>query len=320
MSKESLKIVILDSFPFDNGDLNLSEFEKFGNLRVYQRTNAEQTPERLQDADVVFTNKVPIGKSDLEAASQLKMISVLATGTNVIDITAATKKGVIVCNVPAYSSPSTAQATIALLLELTQRVGLHDRLVREGEWRRANAFSSWQGRLIELEGKTMAVFGLGEIGSRVARVAEALGMRVIGLERKGAKDQSWERKPFESAMKEADVISLNCTLTPETEGLIDEKSLGLVKKTCLIVNTSRGELVDESAMACALHEGRLAGYATDVLSSEPPDRDHPLLKAPNCIITSHLGWATLESRQRLLEASLENLKAFIRGEPVHQVT
>ena len=313
-------MVILDSFPFQSGDLDLQPLDQFGTVLTHQRTQASEVLQRVASADVVLTNKVVLDAGILRQCGKLKLICLLATGTNNIDLAEASRLGITVCNVPDYSSPSVAQTAIALLLELTQGVGRHDRLIRMGEWNKAGAFSFWDGPLVELQGKTMLVAGLGKIGTRVARIAEAMGMQVIGLhdqQRTGA--GPWKRLELREAFQMADVVSLHCPLTEQNRGFINDTSLKWMKPSVLIINTSRGALVDEAAMARALHDQRIAGYATDVLSVEPPAADNPLLHAPHCILSPHYAWGTVESRRRLLDITLQNLQGFVQGRIVNRV-
>jgi glycerate dehydrogenase len=317
MSKPN--IVILETQPFDaDGDLDFSPLHALGDLTLYPRTLPHETAERLADAEIAFTNKVRIGAAEMDAARNLRLISVLATGHDVVDSAAAKERNITVCNVPGYSTPSTAQTTIALLLELCHHVGEHAATVRDGGWTRAGIWSFWEKTPLELEGKTLVLIGLGAVGMRVARIAEALGMSVHAAaipNREYEPDTAYPRLPLETALAEADVVSLHCPLTPETRHLMNAERLALLKPTALLVNTARGLLVDETALADALRSGRLTGYAADVLSVEPPPPDNPLLSAPNCLITPHFAWASRASRSRLLAESIENVRAFLSGSP-----
>lgn len=318
-----MTIVVLDALPFNPGDLDWAPLRALGELRLHDSTTPHEVAERVADADVVYTNKVRLDESAFEAAPNLRLVSVLATGYDVVDVARARERGVTVCNVPGYSTPSTAQTTIALLLELTHHAGVHAQAVRTGAWTEANTWSFWNHPLVELADKTLAVVGLGTIGRRVAQIATALGMQVVGAQLPGRETKSstdpHPRVALDEAFARADVISLHCPLTPQTRGLVNAERLSRTKPTAFLVNTARGPLVDEEALARALHEGRLAGYAADVLSVEPPSSDNPLLHAPNCLLTPHLAWASRESRQRLMNTSVANLQAFANGHPQNVV-
>lgn len=312
-----MKIVVLDAQPLDAGDIDWAPLRALGDLTLYPGTSPQEVAARIADAEVVYTNKVRLSDQSFAAAPRLRLVSVLATGYDVIDLDAAQRRGVTVCNVPGYATPATAQTTIALLLELTHQVGAHAAAVRAGAWTRSGRWSFWNQPLIELADKTLAIVGLGAIGSRVAETAKALGMRIVAAQLPGRAGRAgiYPRLPLDEAFAAADVVSLHCPLTPETRGMVNADRLARMKPTVLLLNTARGPLVDEAAVAAALHAGRLAGYATDVLSREPPDAGNPLLSAPNCLVTPHFGWASRESRQRLLAASVENLHAFLAGTP-----
>ena len=316
------EIVVLDSVPLDNGDLDWSPLRALGRVTFYDNTAPHQVVERIGDASIVFTNKVRIGGQAIESASATRMIGVTATGYDVVDIEAARHNGITVCNVPSYSSHFTAQTAFALLLELAHHVGEHDQAVRDGQWAAAGRFSFWNYPLIELNEKTLLIVGLGRIGQRMARIAEATGMRVIAaaLPGRAAEPGPYPRIPLEEALPQADVISLHCPLTPATRGIVNAETLALMKPTAFIVNTARGLLIDEVALADVLHAGKIGGYAGDVLSVEPPAEDNPLLHAPRCIVTPHISWASIECRQRLLSTSVENLRAFLSGAPQNVVS
>jgi len=323
-----MKITVLDARPMDAGDLDWTPLRALGDLTLHERTAPDDVNERIADADIVYTNKVRLSADAFAAAPRLKLVSVLATGYDVIDLDVAREHGVTVCNVPGYAASSVAQTTIALLLELTNRVGAHAEAVRAGAWSEAGIWSFWRSPLVELAGKTLVVVGLGAIGGRVAGIARTLGMEVVAarLPGRGASGRSgrsagpFPRLPLDEALARADAISLHCPLTPETRQLINAERLARIKPTAFLVNTARGALVDEAALATALHGNRLAGYAADVLSVEPPPPDNPLLSAPNCLVTPHFAWASREARQRLLDASVENLRAFLAGRPQNVVS
>lgn len=278
---------------------------------MYQRTDHSQLPERLADAEVVVLNKVALTAATLALAPKLKQITVLATGHDVVDGAAARAAGVTLCNVAGYSTASTAQHAIALLLELTNQVGRHAAAVATGEWQARGIWSWADTPLMELEGKTLALVGYGAIGGRVGTLAEALGMRVLPVTRTPREGTY----PLEQALSQADIVVLQCPLTPATRGLIDTETLALLKPGALLVNCARGPVIDEAAVAAALHSGHLAGFATDVLSTEPPAPDNPLLSAPRTVITPHHAWATKAARERLLAETVANIAAFQAGHP-----
>ena len=321
-----MNIVVLDARPTDSGDLDWQPLREMGTLTLYDRTTPEQIIERVRDAEVIFTNKVKITRAVFEAATGLKYLGEMATGTDNIDLAAAREHGVCVCNVAGYSSDFTAQTAWALILELAERVGEHSRLVHAGAWSECADFSFWKFPLVELCGKTLLIVGLGSIGGRVARIGAAFGMKPIaailpgreGFQSSG--EGEFARVPLDEALALADVVSLHCPLTPQTRGLINAERLARLKPSALLVNTGRGPLVDEAAVRAALESGRLSAYGADVLSAEPPTRDHPLLGAPNCILTPHLGWASIEARQRLLSGCIQNLRAFLDGSPRNVVS
>ncbi|MFT5126999.1 MAG: glycerate dehydrogenase [Rhodothermales bacterium] len=316
-----MKMIVLDSQPFDSGDLNWDSLADQGALTIYEQTSVADSATRIADAEVVFTNKVRIGSAELDAAPNLRYIGVLATGYDVVNVTGARERGIDVCNAPAYSGASVAQSAIASLLELTNQIGSHDHAVRKGEWSGRKHFSFWLSPLTELAGKTLTIIGYGDIGSRVAKIANALGMTVIAAQLPGRTSSSADvpRLPLEAALAAADVVSLHCPLRDSTKGIINADTLALMPRGTLLVNTSRGGLVDEDAVIAALHSGQLAGFATDVLSIEPAPPSHPVLAAPNCIVTPHFGWATLESRQRLMNICAANLRNWLVGTPQNLV-
>jgi len=317
-----MKIVILDGYTLNPGDLDWTPLKKLGKCVIYERTAVDQIVERAHDADIVLTNKTVLAAETLEQLSSVKYIGVLATGANVVDLSAAEHLGLIVTNVPGYSTDSVAQMVFALLLEMTQHVGLHNSLVQQGDWVDCDDFSFTARPLLELAGKTMGVVGFGQIGRRVVQIAEAFGMKVLVHTAHPEKYQTETKREFvdiDQLFSVADVISLNCPLTETTEDLVNTARLARVKEGALLVNTGRGQLIDEEAVAEALEDGYLGGYATDVLSEEPPDEDNPLLAAPNCYMTPHIAWATVEARQRLLQIVVENIIAFQNGTPQNRV-
>lgn len=308
-----MKIVVLDALPATDG-LDTAALAACGELVVFDATPAEETAAHVTGAQIVVTNKVRLGAPEMDAAPELKLIAVLATGYDIIDTAAAVSRGIAVCNVRGYSTPSTAQTTIALLLEMTHQAGRHAAAVRAGEWTRRGVWSWWEKAPVELEGKTLAILGMGAIGSRVARIAEALGMRVQAVQLPGRPPRP-DRLPLDRVLPEADVVSLHCPLTPQTHRLVDASFLARLKPGARLINIARGPLIDEQAVADALRSGRLAGYAADVLAAEPPPADHPLQRAPNCLLTPHYAWASRAARERLLAETVENIRAFLAGAP-----
>jgi glycerate dehydrogenase len=315
-----MNIVVLDGYPLNPGDLSWNELSALGSSVVYDRTAPEEIVSRVQDAQIILTNKVPLTRETINKLPQLRYIGVLATGYNIVDVAAAKEKGIIVTNVPAYSTHSVAQTVFALLLELTHRVRTHADLVRDGAWSANPDFSFWKGELIELAGKTMGIVGFGNIGRAVANIASAFGMTVIVSTRSQKSSAvSIHCVDIVTLFKTADVISLHCALTEETKHLVNVQRLAVMKPTAFLINTSRGGLVDEQALADALNNGRIAGAGLDVLSVEPPPSNHPLLSAKNCVVTPHFAWATVEARRRLMTAVVENVRAFINRAPINVV-
>lgn len=324
-----MKIVVLDADPaFGSGpargqralgEVDCPRLAELGHLVVHLRTEASEVVERAQDADVLLTNKVVLSGEHFQKLPELRLVSVLATGVNVVDLQAARHHGITVCNVPDYSTASTAQHSIALLLELCSRVGEHRAHVRAGGWSGQPAFSYFLGPTMELEGKTMGVVGLGSIGTRVGRIAESLGMQVIAHTRTARDDAPFRLVDKETLLRESDCVSLHCPLTEATHHFIDAPALRAMKKSALLVNGARGPVVDEAALAAALDTGEIAGAATDVLSQEPPSDPHPLLSHPRCVVTPHIAWASVEARRRLLEITARNIEAFRDGTPQNVV-
>lgn len=321
-----MKIVVLDALPLDaNHDLDWSPLEKIGEVTRYERTSAEETAVRISGADAVYTNKVRLQSAEMDAAGpSLKFIGVLATGYDVVETAAAKERGITVSNVPGYSAAFTAQTAIALLLELSQHVGAPSDAVRGGEWQKRDLWSFWQTPLIELDGKTLVIVGLGAVGGRVAKIAEALGMTVISAQLPNRPETKGDgshylRLPLGEALARADAVSLHCPLTPETRGLINTERLAQLKTGALLVNAARGPVVDDAAVTAALLSGHLAAFAADVMTPEPPAADNPLLSAPNTILTPHLGWASRPARLRLLTISATNLSGYLSGAPQNLV-
>lgn len=321
-----MKIVVLDGYTLNPGDLSWDALKALGSLTVYDRTPAELILERAVGAEAVLVNKVALIAETLRALTGLRYAGVLATGYDKVDVLAASELGITVTNVPFYGTDSVAQLTIALLLELCHRAGMHSELAREGEWSKSEDFCFWRAPLVELAGKTMGVIGFGRIGSRVAQIAAALGMRVLAAGEAGAGrpapsasiDCEWA--PLDVLLARADVVTLHCPLTPATKHMINANRIALMKPTAFVINTSRGGLIRDQDLADALNQGRLAGAGLDVLGIEPPPPGHPLLRARNCIVTPHLAWATREARARLMQAAVENLAAFQQGRPRNVVS
>jgi glycerate dehydrogenase len=318
-----VRIVVLDGHTLNPGDLTWEALAALGELTVHPRTPPEEVVARCRGAAAVLTNKTKLDARTLAALPELTYIGVLATGVNVVDLPAAAEHGVTVTNVPAYSTPSVAQATLALLLELCHHAGDHSREVRDGAWSRSPDFCFWRLPVRELAGLTLGVVGFGHIGRRVAELGHAFGMAVLAHTRTRGDPPDWQPFAFvdrERLLAEADVVSLHCPLTPETEGLIDAAALRRMKREAFLLNTARGGLVDDDALAAALAKGELAGAGLDVIGPpEPPAADNPLLAAPNCVITPHIGWASRASRRRLLATVVENLRAFAAGRPQNVV-
>ena len=317
-----MDIVVLDGHTLNPGDLDWTPLKALGTYAVFPRTSAAEVAERAESAEIVLTNKVLIDAEILASLTKLKYIGVLATGYNVVDVEAAKDRGIVVTNIPGYSTASVGQMVFALLLELTQQVGHHARLVQEGEWCRCADFSFHDRPLVELAGKTFGIVGYGQIGQQVTKIAQAFSMKVIVQTANPDKYKGEKEVEFvdiDTLFAESDVISLNCPLTSETRNLVNTARLMRVKQGTLLINTGRGDLVDEEAVAEALTEGYLGGFAADVLSTEPPDEDNPLLSAPNTFITPHIAWATAAARQRLLDIAIGNIQAFQNGKPQNRV-
>lgn len=307
-----MKIVVLDGAALNPGDLSWEWLAQLGEYRVYPRTDSEaEAIRRIGDAEIILTNKTSITRSLLEHCPQIRYIGVQATGYNVVDTAAARALGIPVTNVPSYGTAAVAQFTFALLLELCHRVGLHDQAVHQGQWERSPVFSFWNTPQTELAGKTMGIIGLGHIGMATAKLAEAFGMDVLAYTR--TEKEGIRCVSLDTLLERADVISLHCPLLPETNQLICRETIGKMKDGVILLNTSRGGLVNEGDLAEALKSGKLRGAAVDVVAQEPMAHDNPLLTAPNCIITPHMAWAPVESRQRLMDCVEGNLRAFLNG-------
>lgn len=321
-----MKIVVLDGYTLNPGDLDWSPLAALGDLQVYERTDPSMVKERAAGAQIVLVNKVALDGEMIRSLPELRYIGVLATGYDVVDTIAARRCNIPVTNVPGYSTASVVQMVFALLLEMTQQVGHYSRLVREeGRWVDSPDFCFWDRPLRELAGRHMGLVGFGQIGRRVARVAAAFDMQVQVHTAHPAKYRHWQDTEgiafveLERLFAESDVVSLHCPLTVDTAGLVDARLLGLMKPQALLINTARGPLLDEQAVAAALNSGRLAGLGVDVLSSEPPLKNNPLLTAPNVHITPHVAWATQEARNRLLQITVDNIKAFMADDSINVI-
>ena len=314
-----MKIVILDGHTANPGDLSWDGLREYGELEVYDRTAPTELLSRAEGAEVILTNKVIIDAKTMAALPCLRYIGVLATGYNVVDIAEAHRRGIVVTNIPAYSTMSVAQMVMAHLLNITNQVALHAESVRRGEWQECPDFSFTKSPLIELDGLTLGIVGLGNTGSATARMAQAMGMQVMAVSSKteemlrplGIRKASG----YEQLFSEADVVSLHCPLTDETRHLVNRERLSLMKPTAILINTGRGPLLDEQAVADALTEGRLYAVGVDVLTEEPPRKGSPLITAPRCYITPHIAWASAAARRRLISIATSNVAAFLRGEP-----
>lgn len=317
-----MKIVVLDGYTENPGDLSWKELEDFGEVTVYDRTSADKISERIGNAEVVYTNKTPISAETIDRCPGMKFIGILATGYNVVDTTAAKRAGVVVSNVPTYGTDAVGQYVIALLLELCHHVGEHSDCVKAGEWTHNQDWCFWKHPLIELAGKTFGVVGFGRIGQRAAKNAQALGMKVIAYDEypnKNLETETCKYVPLDELWAQSDVISLHCPLFPFTRGIINRDTISRMKDGVMIINTSRGPLIAEEDLKEALNSGKVGGAAVDVVSTEPIKEDNPLLSAKNMIITPHIAWAPRESRQRLMDIAVDNLKHFIVGNPQNVV-
>jgi glycerate dehydrogenase len=317
-----MRIVILDGYTTNPGDLDWGQVAALGELAVHDRTPDEEVIARAAGAEAVLTNKTPLTAATLAALPGLRYVGVLATGVNVVDLAAAAAAGITVTNVPGYSTPGVAQAVFALLLELTNQTGSLSASARAGRWQACDDFCYWDGELVELDGLTLGIVGYGAIGRRVAGIARALGMRVVATSRSravGTSDEGVEFLSLDDVFRTADAISLHCPLVPETKQLVNAARLATTKPSAYLVNTARGGLVDEQALADALTAGQIAGAGLDVLTQEPPHAGSPLLTAPNCVITPHVAWATRKARARLIAAAAANLAAFVQGRPQNVV-
>jgi glycerate dehydrogenase len=314
-----MKIVILDAFTSNPGDLSWDSIEEMGELTVYERTTPEEVLERCNGSEIIFTNKVILNSEAIEQLSELKYIGVLATGTNVVDLHFAKKKGICVTNIPGYSTDSVVQHILALMLHFSSKVSVHNDAVQQGDWVNSIDFSFTLGTLNELSGKTLGIIGLGTIGRKLARVADAMGMKIVAAHQSSMDrlklPYEVEWLPVDEVFALANFLSLNCPLTPETDKVVNAERLKKMKSSAIVINTGRGPLVDEQALADALKNGMIAGAGLDVLSTEPPAGDNPLLSAKNCVITPHIAWASREARARLIAIAADNLSAYLSGNP-----
>lgn len=312
-----MKIVILDSYTLNPGDLSWDNLKNIGECAIYNRTAPQEIVERSREADILLTNKVPLTGEIINRLPHLKYIGVMATGYNVVDIEAARQKNIPVTNVPAYGTQSVVQMVFAHLLHFTQRVAHHAETVRNGKWTQVPDFCYWDYPLIELENLTMGIIGFGRIGQRVSQVAIAFGMKVLINDLTPFLDlpEGIQQVDTPTIFQGSDVLTLHCPLTEDNHRFVNQERLSLMKKTAYLINTGRGPLIDENALADALNHNQIAGAGLDVLSAEPPDKDNPLVYAKNCTITPHIAWATQSARQRLLDAIVENIKSFLRGNP-----
>jgi glycerate dehydrogenase len=317
-----MEIVVLDGYAENPGDLSWAGFAALGRIAVYDRTPAAAIVGRIGRAEVVITNKTPLSRETLEACPGLRYVGLLATGYDIIDLAAAREKGLVVSNVPAYGTEAVAQFAIALLLEVASRVGHHAQAVKEGRWSASPDWSFWDYPLMELSGQTLAIIGFGRIGQATGRIARAIGMRVLAVDERPdeAGRAIGQYVSLDEALARADVIGLHCNLTPATAGLIRKETIARMKDGVIIINNSRGPLINESDLAEALNSGKVRAAALDVVSAEPIRPENPLLKAENCLITPHISWAAIECRRRIMDIAVNNLAAFLRNAPVNVVS
>lgn len=315
-----MKITVLDGYTLNPGDLSWDALKKLGDCTIFERTPVEKTVERAKDAGAVFTNKVVFNREIISRLPHLKYIGVLATGYNVVDLEAAREAGVVVTNIPAYSTASVAQMVFSHILNLVQNVSKHAESVKKGEWTNSIDFSYHLTPQTELAGKTLGIIGFGQIGQAVAKIGLAFGMTILFTNRsKKEANHNVRQVDLDTLLSESDFISINCPLTPENERFINKSAIEKMKTSAILINSGRGPLIHENDLADALNKGRIAGAGLDVLSTEPPKADNPLLSAKNCYITPHIAWATTEARERLMEIAIQNLKSFIDGTPQNVV-
>jgi len=320
-----MNIVVLDGYTLNPGDITWKGLEKLGDLTIYDRTSyslsgMDLIVERAKKAEIVFTNKTPLPREVLEQLPNLKFVGVLATGYNVVDVAAAKEKGIVVTNIPTYGTDAVSQMAIALLLEMCHHIGAHSDSVIRGEWSSNVDWCYWNYPLIELSGKTMGIIGYGKIGQVTGKIAQALGMKILAFDsyqNKGLESETMKYVDMDTLLASSDVVTLHCPLFESTMGIINKNTIAKMKDGVMIINNSRGPLVVEEDLAEALNNGKVAGAAVDVVSSEPIKEDNPLLKAKNCIITPHISWAPVESRQRLMDIAINNLERFLSGSPIN---
>ena len=312
-----MRIVMLDAYTTNPGDLSWDFLNEYGDVTIYDRTPVDKIIERIKDADIVVTNKTPLTKETIDLLPNLKFIALLSTGYNIVDYIHLKEKGIPVSNIPAYSTDAVAQLVMSFILELAMNVGLHSESVRNGDWTNSTDFCYWKTPLTEIAGKTMGIFGLGKIGRAVAERAKAFGMNIVAYVPRihGDEPDYIKLLSLDEMLAVSDVVSMHCPLTPETEGIVNEEFIAKMKTGAYFINTSRGTVVNEKALADALNTGKLGGAGLDVLSTEPPKTDNPLLTAKNCFITPHIAWASFETRERLVGIFRDNIKAFVSGKP-----
>lgn len=317
-----MKIVILDGYTTNPGDLSWDWMQVYGEVTVYDRTKKEDIIPRCKNADIVITNKTPLGKTEIDGMEKLQFVALLSTGFNVVDGAYLREKGIPLSNIPAYSTNAVAQLVFSFITAFSNAVQLHSDAVRSGEWSACPDFCFWKTPLMELSGKTLGIVGFGKIGQKVADIAESFDMRVLavsGHETDQSRRKNFQWTSLDAVAKKSDFLTLHCPLNPSTEGLVNTAFLAKMKPTAYLINTSRGPVVEDDALAEALNSGRLAGAGLDVLSTEPPAQSNPLLTAKNCLITPHIAWAGFETRERLMRILQDNLAAFANGHPIHVV-
>ena len=312
-----MKIVMLDAYTTNPGDLSWDEFKALGDLTIYDRTPSDKIIERAEEADILITNKTPVTKEIIDCLPKLKFIALMSTGYNIVDYVYLKEKGIPVSNIPSYSTDAVAQLVMSFILELAMNVGLHSESVKNGDWADCADFCYWKAPLTELTGKTLGIFGLGKIGKAVAERAKAFGMNVVAYTPRihGDEPDFIKLVSLDEMLNLSDIISMHCPLTPETEGVVNRDFISKMKDGAYFINTSRGTVVDEYALADALNSGKLGGAGLDVLSTEPPKKDNPLLSTKNCFITPHIAWASFETRKRLVSILYNNIQAFLDSKP-----
>jgi len=315
-----MKMVFLDESTVTIGDIDFSRLKSLGHYEGFPNSNEQQTMQRAKDADVIITNKALITATVLDALPSLRLVTVVATGYNIIDLKAAAAKGVCVCNVPGYATRSVAQHTFALILNLATKAYVYHNDIQAGKWQRADSFTLLTYPTFDLAGKTIGIIGFGAIGRDVAKIAESFGMNVLAYDAFGIKDGKYVNTDFDTLLRQSDVVTLHCPLTDQNRRLMDAAALAKMKKTAVLINTARGPLIDEQALTEALDSATIAGAGIDVLTVEPPRETNMLLKARNLIVTPHCAWSTQEARQRLINQTIENIKAFFSGRPRNTVT